>query len=360
MNFNSVARTDTPLKFNENLQYIRAFAAMSVMLYHAAHYVHAHLGAGLYDVFHHFLGLYGVAIFFALSGYLMVELSSRQNAHAFLAARIIRIYPALLIATLFALISDPFRLIEKFNWVSITLVPAGPIFYVLNVEWTLVHEMFFYLLVFGFISLNLRKFLPLFAACWIALLLARYGAPMPRIGRANIAEMFFMTANAGFAAGLIVPVILSRIPRTPMLMIAGFCLSIPLTFFVPAYFARITSGVGSAFLIVAALQTTAPVFRGASARALKSLGDWSYAMYLIHVPVILLVVRHLPSFKWPEITYFLCVGAATLASVVLGRADIKIHQVTRNILKRTPTVTLNAGVNLFVIAYILISMIIFF
>ncbi|MEL4070895.1 acyltransferase family protein [Ochrobactrum sp. GPK 3] len=87
------------------------------------------LGAGLYDVFHHFLGLYGVAIFFALSGYLMVELSSRQNAHAFLAARIIRIYPALLIATLFALISDPFRLIEKFNWVYITLVPAGPIFY---------------------------------------------------------------------------------------------------------------------------------------------------------------------------------------------------------------------------------------
>jgi peptidoglycan/LPS O-acetylase OafA/YrhL len=101
--------------FNENLQYLRAIAALAVMLFHAAHYVHGYLGPGLYDVFHHFLGLYGVAIFFALSGYLMAILAGKQSAHHFLASRIARIYPAMWIATAVAAIVDPKRILPNLD-----------------------------------------------------------------------------------------------------------------------------------------------------------------------------------------------------------------------------------------------------
>ncbi len=346
-----------PLQYNENLQYIRAFAAISVMLYHASHYVRAHFGAGFYDIFHHFMGLYGVAIFFALSGYLMLELSSRQNPTIFLTARIIRIYPALMLATIFAVLSDPFRVGERFDLISITLIPAGNIFYSLNVEWTLVHEMFFYIIIFSFIYLNIQKFLPLFGFFWIIVLIARYGNEMPRIGQANVAEIFYLTANAGFSAGLIISTIVKRIPRMPLPFVLLFLISIPVTFWVPAYYARITSGIGSAFLIAAALQSPAPIFNGTTARIFKSFGDWSYAMYLIHVPVILLIVRHVPAKSWPEVTYLLSIIASILVSIALGKADIRIHHYTRNAVRGMNTELLNRRVHAFVFAYVALSII---
>ncbi|MBA8841938.1 acyltransferase [Ochrobactrum sp. RH2CCR150] len=357
MNVITELQNTAPLQYNENLQYIRAFAAISVMLYHAAHYVRAHLGAGLYDVFHHFMGLYGVAIFFALSGYLMAELSRRQNPTIFLTARIIRIYPVLMLATMFAVLSDPFRVGEKFDWISITLIPAGHIFYSLNVEWTLVHEMFFYMVVFGFIYLKIEKFLPIFGVFWIVVLIARYGNPMPRIGQANISEIFYLTANAGFSAGLIIPAIVRRIPKMPLFLVIVFLISIPITFWVPAYYARISSGIGSAFLVAAALQYPTPIFNGITARVFKKLGDWSYAMYLIHVPVILIIVRQVPVQAWPEATYLLSVVASTLASIALGKADIKIHHYTRNAVRGMDTDLINRRVVAFVLAYLALSIV---
>ncbi len=346
-----------PLQYNENLQYIRAIAAISVMLYHAAHYVRAHLGAGFYDIFHHVMGLYGVAIFFALSGYLMVELSSRQNPTNFLTARIIRIYPALMLATIFAVFSDPFRVGERFEWISVTLIPAGHISYALNVEWTLVHEMFFYMIVFCFIYLNIQKLLPFFGFFWIVVLIARYGNAMPRIGQANISEIFYLTANAGFSAGLVIPTLIMRIPRIPLVLVLFFFISIPVTFWMPAYYARITSGIGSAFLVAAALQNSIPIFRGKTARVFKNLGDWSYAMYLIHVPMILLIVRHVPVKAWPEATYLLSVLASILASIALGKVDIKIHHYARNAVRGMDTVLLNRRIGAFVLAYIALSIV---
>ncbi len=357
MNFSSEVRAAPSLRFNENLQYIRAFAALSVMLFHAAHYIHAYLGPGLYDIFHNFLGLYGVAIFFALSGYLMVELSQRQNAHIFLASRIIRIYPALFLATAFALLSAPVRISEHFQWISLTLVPGGDIFYALNVEWTLVHEIFFYVLLFTIIYIKIERILPLFGLLWITIIVLRYGTAMPKIGHADITQIFFMTANVGFATGLIIPFILRCIPRIPFLLVAFFFASIPITFFVPVYFARITSGIGSAALITAALQTSEPIFKGATSRVMRSLGDWSYAMYLIHVPVILFLVRHIPTLGWPEFSYIVCVFGAILASIALGKADITIHQYTRKMMQNTPPMVLTQRINAFVIAYLFLSVV---
>ncbi|MBB2970315.1 acyltransferase [Mesorhizobium sp. RMAD-H1] len=343
--------------FNENLQYLRAVAASAVMLYHAAHYVHGHLGPGLYDVFHHFLGLYGVAIFFALSGYLMATLAGKQSAHHFLASRIARIYPAMWIATAIAAIVDPKRILPNLDIAALGLVPAGPVFYALNVEWTLVHEMFFYVIVFAMIYMRGERYLPLLGLTWLMVLILRHDPSMPRIGRADLTQIFFMNANAGFAAGLTIPFALRFLPPMRWLLLIFFVAAVPISYFYPATYARTTAGIGAAFLVAAAAQNSAPLLSGWHARIMRNLGDWSYAMYLIHVPIILLVVRTMQLESLPEVTYMLCVTAAVLATIALGKLDIYIHAEAKKYIRFAPQQTIVNRVNVFLLLYTFVAVI---
>jgi peptidoglycan/LPS O-acetylase OafA/YrhL len=353
----ALERGSVTLKFNENLQYVRAIAALSVMLYHAAHYVHIQLGPGLYDGFHHFLGLYGVEIFFALSGYLMMELSQKQSAYRFLVARIVRIYPALLIATIIAIILDPFRIIPKFDWRSITLVPSKFIFYSLNVEWSLVHEMFFYIVISTFIFSSFQRFLPVVGILWIIVIIHYSATPLPRIGRADISQILIMQANAGFAAGLLIPFISRLFARWSAFFLVIFVAAIPVSYFGPAYYARIIAGIGSAFLVAAAVQRTRPVLVGKPATVMKNLGDWSYAMYLIHVPVVLVVLRILPSGLNKLVVYILCVIMAFVFSIGLGVIDLKIHSFLRNKVRHMQDDILKNRMAVFVAGYFFLSLV---
>src|SRR5918911_1462736 len=131
-----------------SIQDLRGVAAVMVVLYHAGHYLALYRGDDAlkgWDA----LGLYGVAIFFAISGFLMASLVRRTGPWLFLAHRIVRIYPALLIAVALTgavsgLIGRPFVL----DPVALALVPAGPRFYALDVEWTLLFEVTFYVALF--------------------------------------------------------------------------------------------------------------------------------------------------------------------------------------------------------------------
>ena len=83
---------------NRNLQWLRAFAALSVVLYHASVYLDRFVGDDRFlRLFDGRFGLLGVAIFFAISGYLMAEILPRTDPWSFLTHRIVRIYPIFLI-----------------------------------------------------------------------------------------------------------------------------------------------------------------------------------------------------------------------------------------------------------------------
>src|SRR5690349_5463657 len=80
------------------LQYLRAIAALSVVLCHASYYLMgARQESWLWEVFGR-AGLFGVLLFFAISGFLMAQLAPGATGLRFMAHRLIRIYPPLWIA----------------------------------------------------------------------------------------------------------------------------------------------------------------------------------------------------------------------------------------------------------------------
>jgi exopolysaccharide production protein ExoZ len=128
------------------LQYLRAVAAIAVVVFHAAQ----RAGASF------LVGEAGVDLFFLISGFLMVAITSQETRpHGFMAARIKRIVPAYWIATSVflagALIGlfpnarlDPWHVSSSYLF----LPDRGPgmteIWPLLVPGWTLNYEMFFY------------------------------------------------------------------------------------------------------------------------------------------------------------------------------------------------------------------------
>lgn len=295
------------------------------------------------------LGLYGVAVFFAISGYLMAELSVRQDPFEFITRRVFRIYPTFLIATLLAIAILPSNFLGHYSPITATLVPAGSVSYPLRVEWTLVNEIFFYVALFCLSVARATRWIAPLAVVWLASIIidSATSTEFTRIGKATLFEMPLMLANAGFAAGLLVPSLARRVHQ-PALMATAFAGSIAIAHFVPSNFVRITCGIGAGFLILAAVQSTLALPKLLH-RVLASLGDWSYALYLIHVPVIVVAYTHFAMAGRTALP--LAVGLSTIAASALGRVDIGIHRAARQMISRMPRDALIAFGSLFVSAY---------
>ena len=145
-----------------NIQALRGLAALMVVITHLPTMETKHAGDALLSQ-SVMLGISGVDLFFVISGFIMVYVTwqsqnSLRNAGEFLFARATRIYPIYWIVAL-ALLAvglvkpglfsfDP----EQTSIVkSLALWPQDG-FPMLKVAWTLIHEMYFYL-VFALIIL---------------------------------------------------------------------------------------------------------------------------------------------------------------------------------------------------------------
>lgn len=158
------------------VQYLRAVAAVSVLLFHAA------LGAGGHDA----LGTGGVDIFFVISGFLMFGIASTSPpVGKFVRDRLTRIVPAYWIVTGIVVTLQLIGLTEhsRFDFEhvvkSLLFFPSlddarGKIYPLLIVGWTLNYEMFFYLIVAGLLFVPARARL----ACLVAVLAACIGFGM--------------------------------------------------------------------------------------------------------------------------------------------------------------------------------------
>ena len=317
---------------NDNVHYLRGIASLLVLLGHAAIYFGKVTGDSTWkSVFPDELGIFGVALFFAISGYLMASLIQLQDPFDFICKRFLRIYPVFLIASAIALLIASPAALNLWHPLSITLAPNQLGGYILAIEWTLVNEVFFYCVLFVLAVCSLQRFVGVLAVAWLLAIVTAvvFHWTAPKIGLADLSEIFLMNANAGFAAGLLIPPLAKRV-KLPLVFFAVFLVSIPITQFVPPQWVRIVAGLGASSLLVAALQTPISLPRLVDI-VLSRLGDWSYALYLIHVTVLIRVYRT-ASEVLPDSTHWFWLGVlgAIAASSLLGSLDLLIHRQTKN------------------------------
>jgi peptidoglycan/LPS O-acetylase OafA/YrhL len=140
------------------LDLLRGVAALVVALHHATYYFTPRLRAGMVDWFDP--GLYGILVFFLVSGYIVpASLERHGHVRSFWISRVTRIYPLLLLACAITLL--PFLLgvrglragLQAYDPMTAVLAHLTMLQDVLgvpnaiNVLWTLSYEMLFYLLV---------------------------------------------------------------------------------------------------------------------------------------------------------------------------------------------------------------------
>lgn len=322
--------TDTTLVYKENIHYLRGIAALFVMLFHAGHYYNrAYNDAYFKHLFSGYFGLYGVAIFFSISGFLMATLVQKQTTFGFLGRRLIRIFPLFLIVTALTLY---FRAYPGYNIASLSLAPIGKTVYPLLVEWTLVHEIFFYVALFFLSLMGKTALLSKLAVFWIVAITlnALGGWFSPKIGYATIVQLPIMVENAPFALGLLIPLACSlRIGS--LLPFAFFVLTIALVvlvFPISPTIDRLIIGIGSAFLVASAVGSS-NILPSFLAKIMNKLGDWSYALYLVHVPIFVIVLGSVGS---PSLVMFAFWAVAALCGAALvGELDLRVAAYARRL-----------------------------
>ncbi len=294
-----------------NVQALRAIAALAVAGFHLGN------AAGLERRFFPpgpvltsplgFAGSFGVDLFFAISGFIMVttawnEFATPRASERFFLRRIARIYPpywfALLAVLAVYLVAPGIvnahggkpDLLASFLLLPQTNEPL------LLVSWSLVFEMEFYAL-FALALLRPRRELPFLVAAWIGSV-ALLGVVAPSMHNAYI-DFFRSALPLEFVCGMIAGAAFAQNKlAAPAAWLAG--------------------GVAAGALAIYALRTyevpydawVHPISVGASAAAVVFgsaalekrcgiaapfwavvLGDASYAIYLWHVPVLGALVR---------------------------------------------------------------------
>ncbi|MEY9131934.1 exopolysaccharide production protein ExoZ [Bradyrhizobium diazoefficiens] len=327
-----------------NLQVLRALAALGVVVYHTNIRIN-----GVHS------DLMGVAIFFVISGFIMVHIT-RENADDFLVKRLIRIVPLYWILTLaavawfgFGFANPPYTLPTLWNFIttdrdylvpflqnlalsfctpetamallrSLTFWPTAqnplPI---LSVGWTLNIEMFFYVLFALSLRID-RARAPLFACITlVALFLAQRcglsdGKVLATFGHDYV--MFFVFGVAAYYLWRALEPMIATHRKIAVLVATGILVCWPLACFAPPPLALLPVFMPPAVVLAALVLHSAKV--RVRSWLLIDLGGASYSLYLIHVPV--LETLRATSAAFPILTLATPIGAliAALASCAVA------------------------------------------
>jgi exopolysaccharide production protein ExoZ len=345
---------------NLSIQCLRGLAALFVALFHASiysGYSAFHFGdSGWAVAFDGRFGLVGVAVFFAISGMLMADLIQRTDPWRFLAHRIVRIYPTYLLAVAVWVPTVWLLGIRKIGLhvFSLMLVPVGQREYYLGVEWTLVFECTYYVALFLIALISWRRYLNRIAAVWIALIAV---APLFIGWSDNLLYPFYSiwlsAANAAFAGGLLIPWIAAKI-RVPVgTGILALCI---LMVVVPAnpMIARWAVGAVATLLVLDALRIKVPQ---RAMLGLPRLGDWSYALYLCHVPCIWVVYHSWPSSSGVGAAWFSAVAAAIVVSAGFGMLDVRMYKYLKKAVDNAGEEQRRRKVNIYAGAFVVASLV---
>jgi peptidoglycan/LPS O-acetylase OafA/YrhL len=341
---------------NQSIQCLRGVAALFVVLYHASVYSSRHFGDSVWaTIFDGRFGMAGVAIFFAISGLLMAALIQKPDPWRFLAHRIVRIYPTYLLAVLVSVPIITFLGIRKagFHLFSLMLVPVGQREYYLGVEWTLVFECTYYAALFLIALIGWRRHLNRLVLVWIAAI----GVGLPLMGHDDnllyrIYSVWLSASNVAFAGGLLIPWIASklRIPAgTGILALCVLMMAMPSD----PTMARWAAGVAATLLV---LDIVRMKLSSRATLGLHTLGDWSYALYLCHVPCILMVYRLWPASLGVGAAWLSALATTIVVSAGLGMIDVRMYRHLKTVVDSASEEQRRRRVNIYAGAFVIASL----
>jgi len=328
-----------------NIQVLRCFAALAVVLHHLQFMLHDHFGGPLLG----FAGRAGVDVFFVISGFIMFH-TTRNNDRTvfqFWTDRAIRIAPAYWMATwavviLFWLNLQPagIKALSGGDIIADMLFlpnyrADGDAYPILDVGWTLNYEMYFYLL-FG-LTFFLRS--QVAALCvltgWFVLtaLAGAYGPPLP-----HALKFFFEPITLEFAAGGGLALLYRRDLRlTPpamkylgyAMLVAGVTLMMTDAALWGEYvnwnmaLRTAAFGIPAIFIVSGALLLERA---GVSVRSptLMLLGGASYSIYLIHQLALQYFLLPL-EMLWPRPDAFGLIVIGVVAFTAATLAGVAMH-----------------------------------
>ena len=299
-----------PPKIIRSIQYLRALAALAVVLYHMHLWEWKAYGDSGVVPRWNSIGDAGVDLFFVISGFIMLHIQPTRLATGrawgeFLGRRMARIFPpywcvCLLLLPLWwqapKLFNNYYQnqvdIIRSFLLLPQDFTPL------LAVGWTLIHEVFFYIVVsfalflspVGRIRFGLLWFLLVAVVFW------QFG--QAHFGQNRVLQLVFSPFSLTFLLGYFLALCHPWIRRLPWLVSLAVLLvgcvwlgfgaaSIPRVGVYPDnnhMFRFVAFGLPCALLVCGVLGLDAHWQRGS--RILARLGDASYALYLTHLPLV--------------------------------------------------------------------------
>lgn len=308
----------------DTLQAGRGFAALAVLLFHTETTLQMakYLGHETFAVFRG--GYIGIDFFFVLSGFVIMlaheqDLGQPDRVLSFLWRRFKRIYPllwvtlvltSLMIVFVLKAVPSAWDIVAGFVILPSTTDPL------LTVEWTLRREIIFYAL---FAIMILWRFTGMILlGGWFALSLV-----LPYLGVTGLSAVFFDTHHLLFGLGMgICWLYLRGHIRYPAVLTGAGTIAFFIMWSVLAFnyelssdpTCRLLAGTGAAVAIAGLVGLESETALRVP-RPLIFLGEASYAIYLIHLPVISALGRIVVRFRdqAPAPVLVLAVAVAALA-----------------------------------------------
>ena len=301
------------LKRIQNIQAIRGIAVISVIL---AHLIIAEMkfgGSGKFLSYIYPFRFFGVDMFFVISGFLMIAITRSKpegpaRAFRFLYGRAARIYPLYWIfsAAVFAAFLIRPEWVNSYQnnqinvFSSFMLIPER-ILPMLIVAWTLIHEMYFYIMFFLFLLILKGRYFYLWISAWsIAILVVNLSCDQ----NIPFIKLISHPLSYEFVAGcLLAKVYFSKDLKFNTKFLVAVSVTVTVLALIGSYSYYFTTGeveipswyrlviFGIPSFIVVSSMIYAEKNGFLLHRSLMFIGNFSYSVYLSHVLTISVLAR---------------------------------------------------------------------
>lgn len=301
-------------------------------------------------------GFLGVVLFFLISGYIVTHASLSEDRISYATKRVLRIFPPLALAL--AVLWTAMTVMPKLG-VPLQVFPGAPAerwlqslllldFFttgprVLSVTWTLASEMIFYALVFAVIGLQRTRSLGTTAAMVAAWILACWVLTGPALEGHVTPEAEGVVVLVGvLLVGRCIYLVHSRLadPRTTVALgvLTALLVGVFQDRYAPGFLLARAGTAGEpvvsfvlAFVLFVAMLWWAP---SRTVQPFGWLGDISYSLYLLHMPVGFAALGVLHRLEVPHsFATLVAIGAALLAATIAHRVvEVPSQRLARRLL----------------------------